>query len=406
MLLTEERAFSVRGGRTLAARHWRTSGAPGGRVAVALHGWLDNAASFDLLAPLLVGLGRPGGLAQLVALDLAGHGRSGHRPEGTYSPADHVGDVCEVLRQLGWWGDGDDDAINNTDNTAASPRVFLVGHSMGGGIAALLAGSFPEHFAGLILLEALGPWPGLEDEAPKDLRNGTLYNMRRFAGVARPPRIYPSARAAAERRAAGNRVGKLPVAAALVLCSRGLKPLEVPAVPAGADADVPAPPAGFVWSADSALMGPTRVRMSPGQARAFLLGLRAPTLLVSVKDGIMTRATHVLGGGVLSPWGSPMGLIMRVVLVVVRVLLAARRAWRRVLGPADDDDDDDDHGPKDKLSLAEYGLRYGLGLRARRAAIASAVTLTHVHLQRGGHHPQLTVPAAVAHACLQYLSTV
>ena len=58
----------------LAAREW---GPEGGARVIALHGWLDNAASFDRLAPLLPEL-------HLVALDLAGHGRSQHRLPGVY----------------------------------------------------------------------------------------------------------------------------------------------------------------------------------------------------------------------------------------------------------------------------------------------------------------------------------
>ena len=53
----------------LAGLAWRREGAP--RV-LCLHGWLDNAASFVPLAPLLDRL-------DVVALDLPGHGHSEHR---------------------------------------------------------------------------------------------------------------------------------------------------------------------------------------------------------------------------------------------------------------------------------------------------------------------------------------
>ena len=53
----------------LAGLAWRRQGRP--RV-LALHGWLDNANSFQPMAPLL-------GQLDLVALDLPGHGHSDHR---------------------------------------------------------------------------------------------------------------------------------------------------------------------------------------------------------------------------------------------------------------------------------------------------------------------------------------
>lgn len=46
----------------------------------ALHGWLDNAATWDTLAPYLIThLG-----ARLVAMDFSGHGHSSHAPMSSY----------------------------------------------------------------------------------------------------------------------------------------------------------------------------------------------------------------------------------------------------------------------------------------------------------------------------------
>ena len=63
-----EKTFTLRWGN-LAAKCWGPS--DGVRV-LALHGWLDNAASFDRLAPLLPH-------CQIVAVEFAGAWRADRR---------------------------------------------------------------------------------------------------------------------------------------------------------------------------------------------------------------------------------------------------------------------------------------------------------------------------------------
>ena len=72
------------------------AGTPGAPKVLALHGWLDNAASFVPLAPRLHGI-------ELVAPDLPGHGRSAHLPPGAdYSFAGAVNSVLDIADALGW----------------------------------------------------------------------------------------------------------------------------------------------------------------------------------------------------------------------------------------------------------------------------------------------------------------
>jgi len=100
---------------------------------LALHGWLDNANSFRPLAEHLDGL-------DLVAIDLPGHGRSARRPEGErYLFDDNVFDVLAALDALGW------------------PRAHLLGHSMGGAVATVVAAAAPGRVQSLALIEGLGP---------------------------------------------------------------------------------------------------------------------------------------------------------------------------------------------------------------------------------------------------------
>ena len=64
-------AMDVAGARVAGLR----GGPAGGTRVLALHGWLDNAASFVPLAPHLANV-------ELVAIDLPGPGHSAHLPAG------------------------------------------------------------------------------------------------------------------------------------------------------------------------------------------------------------------------------------------------------------------------------------------------------------------------------------
>ncbi|XP_067167057.1 serine hydrolase-like protein 2 isoform X3 [Apteryx mantelli] len=114
----------------VAAKAW---GPPQGRPVLCLHGWLDNANTFDRLIPLL-----PKDCCY-VAMDFSGHGLSSHRPAGLpYHFLDYVSEVCRVAAALQW------------------RRFTLMGHSMGGSVAGMFCLLYPEMVDKLILLENLG----------------------------------------------------------------------------------------------------------------------------------------------------------------------------------------------------------------------------------------------------------
>ncbi|XP_062480208.1 serine hydrolase-like protein 2 isoform X4 [Pezoporus occidentalis] len=114
----------------VAAKAW---GSAEGHPVLCLHGWLDNANTFDKLIPLL-----PRD-CYYVAMDFSGHGLSSHRPAGCpYHFLDYVSDVRRVAAALQW------------------RRFTLMGHSMGGAVAGMFCFLYPEMVDKLILLENLG----------------------------------------------------------------------------------------------------------------------------------------------------------------------------------------------------------------------------------------------------------
>jgi pimeloyl-ACP methyl ester carboxylesterase len=217
----------------LAAQTW---GDPLLPRLLALHGWLDNAASFDRLAPLLCEH------FHIVALDLPGHGRSGHRPPGTwYHYVDYLGDALAAADALGW------------------TRFGLLGHSLGGAVASMLAAACPQRIERLFLIEALGPLTaGVEQ---------TLSLLQRAIGQrhglpAKALRVFASEAEAAQTRA---KAGDLSLEAARIMVARGI---------------TPAPAGGFVWSSDPRLTLTSPQRYIEAQVLAVLDELHVPTQLI------------------------------------------------------------------------------------------------------------------------------
>ncbi len=222
----------------LAAKAW---GPADGPLVLALHGWLDNAATFDGLAPLLPNL-------RLVALDLAGHGRSTHHGPGhLYAFVDMVAEVFFAVEALGW------------------TKFALLGHSMGASIAALLAGTFPDRVVKLAMLEGLGPLSEAPKDAPLRLQRALL-EQRRKGG--RPNTTYASRQVVAERL--GNAMSQLTERAIATLLDRGLEDTS--------DGKVK-------WRADRRHRFASRIRLTEEQVLAFLSRIACPTLFVRASEG-------------------------------------------------------------------------------------------------------------------------
>lgn len=224
-------------------------GDPNGVPVVALHGWLDNAASFDGLAQKLKGI-------RLIAIDLIGHGRSDHRPEAMpYYIWDNVTDLHAVLDALSF------------------KKVSLIGHSMGASIAMLFAGSFPEKVDCLMLIEGLAPLFYEEEHLPQLFADAVIKRSKMVSKTLRPYSNYEDAIQARMN-------GRWPVSreAAEALLERGLSKTEK----------------GYIWSNDPKLMMPSLVRFSFSQISSFVKSVRS--------EAIVIRGSNGAADSIINPW--------------------------------------------------------------------------------------------------------
>ena len=219
-------------GRDLAALRY---GREGGTRVLALHGWLDNAASFAPLAAELPGL-------DWVALEFAGHGHSAHRPpHAWYHYVDYIDDVACALRELGW------------------DRCAIVGHSLGGAVACAFAAAAPERVERLVLIESAGPLTGRPGKAADLLR--TSLREREAFDPARQRSFSDIAVAVAARMQAGGL--SEPVARQLL------------------ERNVIAMDGGYAWRSDPRLKLTSPSRLHEHTVREWLAAIACPVLAIA-----------------------------------------------------------------------------------------------------------------------------
>lgn len=120
--------------------HLHEWGDESARPVFYLHGWADTGSTFQFVVDALSDNWR------IVAPDWRGFGQSG-RGAASYWFPDYLADLHAILGHY-----------------APSGKVPLLGHSMGGNIASLYAGTMPERVAALVNIEGFG----LSDTDPAD----------------------------------------------------------------------------------------------------------------------------------------------------------------------------------------------------------------------------------------------
>ncbi|TPX37584.1 hypothetical protein SmJEL517_g00475 [Synchytrium microbalum] len=275
----EQLAIPVPSGITLRAKAWGVPPVDNDdacrRAIIASHGWLDNAGSYDLIAPMLA---EKAG-AYIVCLDLAGHGLSDHRqPHLEYLLWDYVDDMLGVVDYFGW------------------PKANILGHSMGGHISLIFAGTFPDRVSKLCVIESFGPSFKFQDD-PKELRDHILKRRALDSGRGKP--IYESIEKACLARTKG--LTKVSMDAARLLTERGLtrvvegnQDVGIPGrgliseegddeieTNGGASVDASGVTSvKYTWSTDKRLTLRPFLRWADNAVENFLRAITAPTQLI------------------------------------------------------------------------------------------------------------------------------
>jgi pimeloyl-ACP methyl ester carboxylesterase len=234
--LGEETEFEIFG-RKMTAKLW---GNPDGYPTLAIHGWLDNASTFDRLAPLLPEL-------NIIALDLAGHGKSDHRAPGVqYHHGDYVLDIMCLVEKLNW------------------SSFNLIGHSMGGQISSVIAATFPDKVNQAFMIDGFAAEGTHSDE---DRVAGSRQAIEKMiTGHTRPAKVFEDTESMALRV---TQATDQTLDAARVLVSRGHKVVD----------------GGVSWRTDPRIRYPSSNRFTRNQLNIMLKQSTSPALLIVAEQG-------------------------------------------------------------------------------------------------------------------------
>lgn len=158
---------------------WGNESAP---PMLLIHGGRDHCRNWDWVAE------RFRDRYHIVAPDLRGHGDSQWMMGGSYSMTDYVYDIAQLIHQKNM------------------QPVTIIGHSLGGSIALMYTGLYPETVRKLVAIEGMGPPPQLiQERINQPIENrlkAWIDELRKISG--RIPRRYASLEEAYERMQSEN----------------------------------------------------------------------------------------------------------------------------------------------------------------------------------------------------------
>jgi len=226
---------------SIAGIRQREPGSESTTPVLCLHGWLDNANSFVPMMPYLPDM-------DLVALDLPGHGHSSHIA-GPYNLLDTAVRCLEIADVLQW------------------QQFHVVGHSLGGSIALMLATAAPSRVLSTTSIESAGalsePTAGFANRLQKAANDRS--NPTRFAS-----RTFAHWHDAVESRLKAAKMDRL---SAELIVRRQLHDTEQ----------------GLQWRFDPALRNTSLSYLAETQVEAALAAIECPVHVVIASDGFIVH---------------------------------------------------------------------------------------------------------------------
>jgi len=220
-------------GKRLAGKRWGSLTTPESTKIIALHGWLDNASTWDKIAPELAKKG-----AVFIALEFLGHGKSDH--QDNYTTLLYTSSTISAIKVIGW------------------DKFTLIGHSMGAAVATFVAAVIPENIESLILIEGFGEFP-TQLNSLEVLRQGIEFRSKQFFD--RQPKVYPDIKSAI-RKLRENNANLAELSASLIVLRSLIKVED-----------------GYSFSHDPRLVAPSIFRFNETDNKHFILGIKCPVLM-------------------------------------------------------------------------------------------------------------------------------
>lgn len=233
--------ISTSDGLSIASLRQRDVSVNSSTRTLCLHGWLDNANSFVPMMPYLPDM-------DLVALDLPGHGHSSHL-QGPYSVLDTAVRCLGIANALEW------------------DTFHVVGHSLGGSIALMMAVAAPDRILSATSIESAGPLTDAPENFSSRLQKAAddRAHPGRYAS-----RGYDSRDQAIDARLKAAKMNRL---SAELIIRRQVQELD----------------GKWTWRFDSALRNQSLTYLDEAQVEAALAAIECPTHVVIASDGYVVN---------------------------------------------------------------------------------------------------------------------